>query len=98
MAKYHVRDRNDTAFYTIVEANSQQEAKSLCRKPGEAMRSLYAYEDRTPVCCPKCGGREIGFEIEEWFAHSLDSNDLHNTAELTEHHCRNEGCGVSFWL
>ena len=52
-----------------------------------------------PERCPWCGSIRITI-CPEWFAHSLDDCDLHNTAVLTEFQCRNEGASCyarSFW-
>lgn len=44
--------------------------------------------------CPYCGEGFLS-TMPTWFAHSLDTSDLHNTAELQEHQCRK--CNNSFW-
>jgi NAD-dependent SIR2 family protein deacetylase len=53
-------------------------------------------EAKTPKCCPKCGGTNLAYHLVTWFAHSLDDQDLHNTAELAEHQCHD--CAISFWM
>lgn len=52
-------------------------------------------EKRVPKQCPACGSTELHREVTDWFAHSLDSHDLHNTAVVTESQC--DGCGLAFW-
>lgn len=44
--------------------------------------------------CPRCGSQNIFFAVE-WFAHSLDPQDMHNTTELNENQCQD--CCRSFW-
>lgn len=46
------------------------------------------------ICCPRCKKTNYTISVE-WFAHSLDTCDLHNTAILTEYQCK---CGKIFWL
>jgi hypothetical protein len=49
-----------------------------------------------PTLCPRCGSKQLRTFVTDWFAHSLDNCDLHNTGVLAEHQC--EACATSFWL
>ena len=50
-----------------------------------------------PKCCPCCGSTEFILCVE-WFAHSMEPMDLHNTGILTEYQCRQDDCGKSWWM
>ena len=52
---------------------------------------------RLPKQCPVCCSPEIASGCD-WTARSNDPQDLDNVANLDEYHCRNDACGVSFWL
>lgn len=55
--------------------------------------------DHTPKACPCCGNTEVSemhLHLTTWFAHSLEEQDMHNTAELVEHQCH--ACSRSFWM
>jgi len=46
-------------------------------------------------CCPYCGTKNPNTAVE-WFAHSLDPQDVLNACVLTEYQCPQ--CCLSFWL
>lgn len=52
-------------------------------------------KNREPNYCPRCGGERITHAVE-WFAHSLDPNDLQNTGILSEYQCHD--CCSSWWM
>ncbi len=52
--------------------------------------------DREPKMCPRCGSKDLQHNLNEWFAHSLERMDLHNTAILTETQCMD--CTLAFWM
>jgi ribosomal protein L32 len=66
---------------------------------GEQRRERRKHDEiisMAPKCCPKCGGTELVTHITEWFAHSLEPQDIMNSGILYEHQCEN--CAISFWM
>lgn len=52
--------------------------------------------DHPVVHCPYCGSSEHIMGAPEWFAHSMDPQDVMNTAMLDEIQCM--ACARSFWI
>ncbi len=50
--------------------------------------------ENDPICCPKCGSKNLAVDLVNWSAKSLD--DPQNITQLTEHQCLD--CAVSFWM
>lgn len=53
-------------------------------------------EKPVPVCCPFCSRSTLSNVETDWRAVSAAEPD--NDATLTEYQCRNDACGLSFWL
>ncbi len=70
--------------------------KNETRQERKLRENKELIERTTPKVCPKCGGTNLLTHLVTWFAHSLEEQDLHNTADLAEQQCVD--CAISFWM
>lgn len=73
----------------MASESSSLEERSIEEKRENIKRKIAAF-------CPRCDSRDIELFMADWFAHSLNPDDLHKSAILFEHQCRK--CGSAFWL